>query len=327
NDIQVPSQSKAKKNFLKRTGTKLKRALSGRTIVAAPAPTLTSVVIQDQEKSAAAAAATTAEDNLQRSSSVKSAVDTLRGVDGSKTSSNVTSNNSSSNNSSNIEIIDEEDEGPLPLSDKPTKSRTYIENALPTFEASSAHTISKKLAFLDLITTALLVLIPLAFYYGFRAVQWDGEPHWCPTTKSKDKWTIFVCQWVYAMVPGFLHFFVFFLLGSIGITLARRFHLRHQKGGNDVETAIPYPDFNAEDEKLSVEDGNWDEGDVVYSRGRMDARKSIQGFVNAGVGKKENGHGLVAVFAGGPEGFVTMIEKQTKVANWSVDFHRETWAP
>ncbi|KAG0252548.1 hypothetical protein BGZ95_006596, partial [Linnemannia exigua] len=318
NDIQVPGQSKVKKNFLKRTGTKLKRALSGRTIVAAPAPTLTSVVVQDQEKSAAAAAPAT-EENLQRSSSVKSTVETLNGVD-SKTSSN-------SNNSSNIEIINEEDEGALPLSDTPTKSRTYIENALPTFEASSAHSVSKKMAYLDLITSAFLVLIPLAFYYGFRAVQWDGEPHWCPATKSKDKWTIFVCQWVYALVPGFLHFFVFFLLGSIGITLARRFHLRHQKGGNDVETAIPYPDFNAEDEKLSVEDGNWDEGDVVYSRGRMDVRKSIQGFVNAGVGKKENGQGLVAVFAGGPEGFVAMIEKQTKAANWSVDFHRETWAP
>ncbi|KAF9901022.1 hypothetical protein EC991_006612 [Linnemannia zychae] len=321
NDIQVPSQSKAKKSFLKRTGTKLKRALSGRTIVAVPAPTLTSVVIQGQDKSS-----TATEENLQRSSSIKSTVETLHGADGSNTPSNIT-NNSSSNNSSHIEIIGEEDDGPLPLSDKPTKSRTYIENALPTFEASSAHTVSKKLASLDLITTALLVLIPLAFYYGFRAVQWDGEPHWCPTAKSKDKWTIFVCQWVYALVPGFLHFFVFFLLGSVGITLARRFHLRHQKGGNDIETSIPYPDFNAEDEKLSVEDGNWDEGDVVYSRGRMDVRKSIQGFVNAGVGKRENGQGLVAVFAGGPEGFVAMVEKQTKAATWSVDFHRETWAP
>ncbi|KAK3824206.1 MAG: hypothetical protein JOS17DRAFT_271099 [Linnemannia elongata] len=325
NDIQVPSQTKvAKKNFLKRTGTKLKRALSGRTIVEAPAPTLTSVVIQDQEKSAAAAAAAV-EDNLQRSSSVKSTVETLHGE--AKNTSNTTSN-SGSNNSSNIEIINEMDEGePLPLSNKPTKSRTYIENALPTFQASSAHTVSKRLASLDLITSAFLVIIPLAFYYGFRAVQWDGETHWCLATKSKDSWTIFVCQWVYALVPGFLHFFFFFLLGSIGITLARRFHLRHQKGGHDVETAIPYPDFNAEDEKLSVEDGNWDEGDVIYSRGRMDARKSIQRFVNAGVGKKENGQGLVAVFAGGPEGFVAMVEKQTKAANWSVDFHRETWAP
>ncbi|KAF9922539.1 hypothetical protein FBU30_007325 [Linnemannia zychae] len=329
NDIQIPSKTKAKKSFLKRTGTKLKRALSGRTIVAVPAPTLTAVVIQDQEKAIIAE-----QENLERSNSVKSIAETLHESDSPKALGSLAHNNSSnssgnsgSNNGHAIEIIHQDENEKLPLSDKPTKSRTYIENALPTFEASSANSVSKRLASLDLITTAFLVLVPLAFWYGFRAVQWDGSSHWCPKATSKDKWTIFVCQWLYALVPGFIHFFVFFFLGCVCIVLARRFHMHHYKGENDIEIAIPYPDFKAEDEKLSIEDGNWDEGDVVYSRGRMDVRKAIQGFVDSGVGKKENGEGLVAVFAGGPEGFVNMVERQTKAANWSVDFHRETWAP
>ncbi|KAG0314265.1 hypothetical protein BG000_005614, partial [Podila horticola] len=225
--------------------------------------------------------------SLDRSNSVKSTVDTLHDI-----------KEEDAGGSTDLSALD-------PLSEKTTKSMTYHEHALPTFEASSADSVSKRLATLDLAASAAMVAIPLAFYYGLRTVQWESSPAWCPTTKSKDN------------------------LGYMGIALARFVNLRYQKRGGElnVEAALPYPDVHRDEDQLSVEDGNWDEGDVVYSRGRVDVRKSIQAFVEAGVGKKENGQGLVTVFAGGPEGYVDMIERQVKKATWAVEFHRETWAP
>ncbi|KAF9183193.1 hypothetical protein BGZ51_004195 [Haplosporangium sp. Z 767] len=253
-------------------------------------------------------------DMAQRSNSTESTVETLHRETKQEAGS------SSSTTSTSLSSIE-------PVNEKHSRSMTYQEHALPTFEASSADSVSRRLATLDLLTSALLVAVPMAFYYGMRAVHWEGSSKWCLEAKSKDKWTIFVCHWVYALMPGFVHVVVMLALGYSGIIIARKVHLRHHQGTHDVETAIPYPDFQAEDEKLSVEDGNWDEGDVVYSRGRMDVRKLVQSFVESGVGKKENGQGLVTVFAGGPEGYVDMIERHVKKSSWTVEFHRETWAP
>ncbi|KAG0199001.1 hypothetical protein BGX28_007630, partial [Mortierella sp. GBA30] len=287
-----------------RTGTKLKRALSGRTIVETPAPAMTSVVVQD----------------VQRSNSTKSTSDTLN-EEAKNQAAEAGPSSPHSASTSSIKPINEK---------STTKALAYRDQALPTFHASSADAVSKRLAALDLLTTAVLVAVPMAFWYGMRRVSWEGPSHWCISAKSKDSWTIFVCHWTYALVPGFVHLVVMLLLGYFGIVVARKFHMRHhlRGGSTDAEAAaIPYPDFNAEDEKLSVEDGNWDEGDVIYSRGRMDTKKAIQNFVEAGVGSKDKGEGLVTVFAGGPEGYVDMIEKHVQKAKWSVEFHRETWAP
>ncbi|KAI9236293.1 MAG: hypothetical protein BYD32DRAFT_488186 [Podila humilis] len=307
NDIMVPGKNKKeKKRFatLKRTGTILKRALSGRTVVEVPTISNAAETISPVDEPVS-------DISLDRSSSVKSTVDTLN---------DIKEEPSSSTDLSSLEPLNEKNT---------TRSMTYHEHALPTFEASSAASVSRRLATLDLAASAAMVVIPLAFYYGLRTVQWESSPAWCPTTKSKDKWTIFVCQWVYAMVPGLVHTVVMLSLGYAGISLARIINLRYQKRGGkyNVEAALPFPDVHREEDQLSVEDGNWDEGDVVYSRGRVDVRKSIQAFVEAGVGKKEKGQGLVTVFAGGPEGYVDMIEKQVKKASWAVEFHRETWAP
>ncbi|KAF9941486.1 hypothetical protein BGZ65_003061 [Modicella reniformis] len=65
-----------------------------------------------------------------------------------------------------------------------------------------------------------------------------------------------------------------------------------------------YPDLDVEDEKPSVEDGNWDENDVVYSIGHM----VIEKFTGNGVGIFSKDRGLVTVFEGGPEAFVDHVE-------------------
>jgi len=330
NDIMVPGQTKKKdkkKRFasFKRTGTMLKRALSGRTIVEIPPP---SFAANASAIEAEARSADASDVSLERSSSVKSAVDTLNNQER-LDESGITVASSPSDHargSNDIELSS--------IPEKPTMGVAYHEHPLPTFKAAGTATISKNLARFDLLTSAVLVVIPMAVYYAIRTVKWEGNPHYCPTTKSKSGFTIFVCQWTYALLPGFFHLFVFLILGYAGIFMARKAHRRSQTGGSDVETAVPYPDFAAEDEKISTEDGNWDEGDVVYSRGRMDVRKVIQSFVDLGVGCKpskksdaKQHRGLVSVFAGGPEGYVDMIERQCNKAVWSVEFHRETWAP
>ncbi|KAF9910686.1 hypothetical protein BX616_010798 [Lobosporangium transversale] len=310
NDIQVPSQIKKKdgKNFLQRTGTRLKRALSGRTAVNAPAPIMTSVVVEN------------AGESLERFSSAKPTAETLDDMKRNPSIAAVMIDPSSMSPSSSpsIEIN--------PISEKPSRAMTYHDQALPTFQASNADAVSKRLALLDLFTSALLVLVPMAFYYGMRAARFEGQPQWCLTTKSKDKWTIFVCHWTNALVPGLVHTIAMLALGYFGIAVAKKIHMRHhQCASNNIAKDIEIS--GAHSEKQSVEGGNWDEGDVVYTRGRMDVRKQIQALVDQGVGMKENGEGLTTVFAGGPEGFVNMIENQVKKAAWVVDFNRETWAP
>ncbi|KAF9082593.1 hypothetical protein BGX23_012296 [Mortierella sp. AD031] len=315
NDIQVPGKSKKaekKKRFmsLKRTGTMLKRALSGRTIVA------------ENEKAAAArtgeeTVANSEENSLRRSGSVHTAVDL----------EDIVEEGGEGSSSSSSDIITKEKAAAQaePLSAKaPTRAMTYVDQPLPTFQASNSTSVATKWAKLDLLVTCIVIFLPLAAWCVARSVPWEGPSNWCPTTKLRGAIISATCRWTYALIPGVINIIIASIVGYFAVWLARVVLLRR---GRDVETGLPYPDFETEDERLAIEDGNWDEGDVVYSKGRLDVKKAIQGFVEAGVGEKEKGHGLVAVFGGGPDGFVDMIEKQCKAANWSVDFHRETWAP
>ncbi|KAF9965310.1 hypothetical protein BGZ70_005065 [Mortierella alpina] len=323
NDIMVPGQAvktkKAKKNFLKRTGTKLKRALSGRTIVAEDekndARTQTTTV---SENSNDETAANSKESSIRRSGSVHTVVD-LEDIAEEGETSKATGKTEAA--SGKIEVGTSNAE---PMSTTPTRAMTYHDQPLPTFQARNSTTVATKWAKLDLLVTCIMIFVPLAAWCVARSVAWEGPSNWCPTTKLRGTYVTANCRWTYAMIPGTINIVVASIAGYFAVWMARKVLLRR---GRDVETGLPYPDFAIEDEKLSVEDGNWDEGDVVYSKGRLDVKKAIQGFVDAGVGSKEKGHGLVSVFGGGPEGFVEMIEKQAKAANWSVDFHRETWAP
>ncbi|KAF9408408.1 hypothetical protein BGZ94_002322 [Podila epigama] len=323
----VPGRSnkkEKKKRFasLKRTGTLLKRALSGSTIVnvetrsSSTPPSPTSTVATVVASSTITTSPTS--DSLDRSNSVKSIAETLHEIHENNTDIDITQGCADPK-------VGTSKSSPCGK----VMKHPYHEQALPTFETASADTVSRRLATLDLLTSAVLVFVPLAFYYGLRTVAWEGAPAWCPETKSRDWWTIFICQWVYSMVPGVVHAVVMLALGYLGIYLARKTYQRYQKrgGADNIEAALPYPDVNCDDEQLSVEDGNWDEGDVVYSRGRVDIKKAIQGFVEAGVGNKEKSQGLVTVFAGGPEGYLDMVEKHVRNAPWTVQFRRETWAP
>jgi hypothetical protein len=341
NDIQVPGQTKkkdSKKNFLQRTGTRLKRALSGRTMVeiAAPAPAMTAVAVQINDINSNSVKGEAVDVDLQRSNSEKSIAETLQ--DTTERTPEPADAGGPSSPTATVSMSIEEAILEKPRR-KASSTTAYHEYALPTFQAASADSVSKRLAMLDLMTSVLLVVVPLAFYFVLRTVDFEGPSQWCEGTKSRDKWTIFVCYWTYAMVPGFTHLIAMLTLGYTGISIARKVHMRHHQkraetkdveaataaGADAVNTAAV--GVNEEEKQLSDEVGNWDEGDVVYSRGRMDVRKVINNFVERGVGKAENGQGLATVFAGGPEGFVDMIERQVKKANWTAEFHRETWAP
>jgi hypothetical protein len=308
-DIMVPGQlnkkDKKKKRFasFKRTGTMLKRALSGRTVVASdlektPAPA-TPAHSTDPRTQGEETQMNSKESSLHRSESIH----TIVGLD------NIAEEGCSSN-----------------VTEKPSRtcSMTYNDQPLPTFQASYSTSVATKWAKLDLLMTCILIFIPLAAWCVARSIPWEGPSNWCPTTKKRGTIIQAQCRWTYAMIPGTIQIIVASIAGYFAVWLARTVLMRR---GRDLETGMPYPDLAVEDERLAVEDANWDEGDVVYSKGRLDVKKAMQQFVEAGVGSKEKGQGLVSVFGGGPDGFVDMVEKQSKLANWSVDFHRETWAP
>ncbi|KAF9198008.1 hypothetical protein BGZ49_001308 [Haplosporangium sp. Z 27] len=319
--VPAPTKEKAQENILKRTGTLLKRALSDLTVVDVPKSTLNLATEKDSQDSLKKNE--TGNGDMQRSNSAISTIDTLHETEKSAKSEEDSANvGPSSPTSLNLT-------GPIPISENPTRAKTYQEHHLPTFQDSSADNISKKLATQDLITSLFLVVVPLTLYYAMRTVHWEGSSRWCQTTNKRDSWTVFVCQWTYAMIPGVLHTIVMLALGYLGISIARKIHMRHHRlrsANNDIESKAA-AGSSALNEKHAVSDGNWDEGDVVYSHGRMDVRKLVKSFVDQGVGKKENGGGLTTVFAGGPEGFLQMVEKQVQKASWTVEFYRETWSP
>ncbi|KAF9431026.1 hypothetical protein BGZ76_000605 [Entomortierella beljakovae] len=314
NDIQVPSKTakkEKKKRFmsLKRTGTFLKRALSGRTIVGSDNNEKTSaddlsITINTKEHHESSS-----ESSLRKSNSVHTIVSLGDIVE--------------ENETKKVFASDSEKISEIARA-SPTSGMTYHNLPLPTFQAANSASVASKWAKFDLFLTCFIILVPLAGWCAARTVPWEGPSNWCPANKLKGTYYSANCRWTYAMIPGAIQFFSAGFIGYLGLILARIVFARR---GRDVEKGLPYPDFETEDERLATEDGNWDEGDVVYSRGRLDVKKAIQNFVDSGVGSKEKGNGLVSVFGGGPDGFVDMVEKYSKQANWSVDFHRETWAP
>ncbi|KAI1314921.1 hypothetical protein EDD11_001558 [Mortierella claussenii] len=329
NDIQVPIKNKRpekKKRFMsfKRTGTMLKRALSGRTIVVdnekAPTSPVPAALATDRLD---ADAVNSKESSLHRSNSVHTVVDPADIAEETEPSEAATSR-SHSEKQQQQQITSAQE----PMSAvAPTRAMTYNDQPLPTFQARNSVSVATKWAKLDLLVTSILIFVPLAAWCVARTVSWEGPSNWCPTTKLRGSNIQMKCRWTYAIIPGVIQIIVASIAGYFAVWMARFLLTRRSSAGKDAETGLPYPDFEKEDERLSVEDGNWDEGDVVYSRGRLDVKKVIQGFVEAGVGSKAKGQGLVSIFGGGPEGFVAMVEKQAKLADWSVDFHRETWAP
>ncbi|ORZ07474.1 hypothetical protein BCR41DRAFT_159137 [Lobosporangium transversale] len=329
NDIQVTLKNKRpekkKKRFasLKRTGTILKRALSGRTIVAenerekekSPVPESALTAVSSDESGASST-----DSSVRRSGSVHTVVN----LEVITEEPEPTKASGSSSEKAQLAAAEKAAEADEPIATSPTRAMTYHDQPLPTFQARNSVSVATKWAKLDLAVTAFIILVPLAGWCIARTVAWEGPSNWCPTTKLRGTYVSANCRWTYALIPGTIQIVVASIIGYLAVWSAR---VMLSRRGKDVEKGLPYPDFATEDERLATEDGNWDEGDVVYSRGRLDVKKVIQGFVDAGVGSKAKGQGLVSVFGGGPDGFVDMIEKQVKKADWSADFHRETWAP
>ncbi|KAG0235125.1 hypothetical protein BGW42_005775 [Actinomortierella wolfii] len=216
---------------------------------------------------------------------------------------------------------------------------TYDDCSLPTFVDANSTALAKRLAAVDLTISIVLVTIPLAVFYGFRAVQWEGSSNECETFAGGSNVGVAKCLWTYAFLPGFLHIVTMTALGYMALWVARRgqrtgFASQQQNGVNDgqYDSEANMKTLQAAHKHAGVDrgrDGNWDEGEVAYSRGRMNIRKHIDEFVAAGIGHKtaDSDGGLVSVFAGGPEGFVDMVEHHVRQASWTVDFHRETWSP
>lgn len=319
NDILVPAESieKAKKakrfRSLRKTGTKLRRALSGRTIVGSSDAKVTKI---EADKNVSFTAA----GNLVRSDSVDTVVENEKSEQASSNTASVASSVADHSQSSDDILPDEPLQAQLS-----TREMTYDTKHLPRFQDAQSQSIATKFAKLDLIATAILIFVPLVFWYILRAIKYEGSVHFCDVRGKMTPTQMKICYGSYATVPAFGHMLVFSIGGYFALWLARRTLLRSRV---DLEAGgMPYPDVDVEDEKLTVEDGNWDEGDVVYSSGRVNIKQVIQRFMDSEIGLPGKDRGLVTVFGGGPEAFVAHVEKQIHIAQWAVDFHRETWAP
>ncbi|KAF9922749.1 hypothetical protein FBU30_007122 [Linnemannia zychae] len=379
NDIQVPGPSikkEKKKRFqsIRRTGTMLKRALSGNTIV------MKSFV----NKEVSVVITTASIDPLSFSDVGKHVPSQSADIDididlKSKRSREATRSFSSDTDSStsfspaspvttmsNHDIITENEHSNLdntasipptmPARASPTREMTYDSKRLPTFKDAGSAGLASKYARLDLHTTAIMIMLPLAVWFILRAIHWEGSARYCDVMEDMSQTEQKICYGTYATIPEFGHVLAMSAVSYVVMRLARRSLFRSLEASslNDIESGrgssssstsshgvgkdkknssksmsknLPYPELDLEDEKLSVEDGNWDEGDVVFSRGRVNIKRVIEKFMANDVGTVGSKRGAVAVFGAGPEAFVEHCEKQIKNAKWVVDFHRETWAP
>lgn len=335
NDILVPAESakKAKKvkrfASLRKTGTMLRRALSGRTVVEIPEES-TKVAKDESGKNVSFSAAGT----HVRTGSVDTVVENEKRAREPSTDSSSSSSSSSDASSETgklqdlSDIIIPEEDGPSLNERLSTSQMTYTAKRLPTFQDSHSTSIATQMARLDLHASAILVFIPLIFWYILRAIHYEGSAHFCDVMEDMTQTQNKICYGPYTTVPPFGHMVLLSIIGYFSLWLARRSLLRSVKVDLEASgTGVPYPDVRTEDEKLTVEDGNWDEGDVVYSVGRMNIKQVISKFVEREIGLPGKDQGLVTVFGGGPEAFVAHVEKQIQKAQWAVDFHRETWAP
>ncbi|KAG0026492.1 hypothetical protein BGZ81_006311 [Podila clonocystis] len=321
NDILVPAESieKAKKakrfKSLRKTGTILRRVLSGRTIVEHSTEANTT---KETDKNVSFTAA----GNHVRSNSVDTVVVENEKSEQSSSSNTVSVASSVADHSSQSDDIVLEEPLQAHLS---TREMTYDSKHLPRFQDAQSQSIATKFAKLDLIATSILIFVPLVFWYILRAIKYEGSVHFCDVRGKMTPTQMKICYGSYSTVPAFGHMLVLSIGGYLALWLARRALLRSR---TDLESGgMPFPDVGVEDEKLTVEDGNWDEGDVVYSSGRVNIKRVIQRFMDSEIGLPGRDRGLVTVFGGGPEAFVEHVEKQIHVAQWAVDFHRETWAP
>lgn len=375
NDIQVPGPSikkEKKKRFqsLRRTGTMLKRALSGRTIVEKP-----STAAGQKEKAVVDATATAPAINPLsfssagkhvRNESIDTVVDLSRRQSGKVSHRRVSSSLSSEIDPSSCstptsptspvtfapdhDVIAEGGElsQTEPIRSTPTRSMTYDTKRLPTFQDANSASLATKYARLDLHATAIMIVLPLGVWYLLRAIHWEGSARFCDVMEEMDQRQMKICYGTYSTIPEFGHVLAMALVSYVVMWYARRSLFRSLEASSlkDLESGsssssssssrgdskdknknLPYPELDLEDEKLSVEDGNWDEGDVVFSRGRVNVKQVIEKFMVGGVGPVGGDPGEVTVFGAGPEAFVEHCERQVKAAKWAVDFHRETWAP
>ncbi|KAF9388126.1 hypothetical protein CPB97_001577 [Podila verticillata] len=335
NDILVPAESakKAKKAkrfaSLRKTGTMLRRALSGRTVVEAPEKNSKVSSKEDSGKNVSFSAAGT----HVRTGSVDTVVENEKRAHDASTDSSASSSSASSvsgklHDLSDI-VISEETYSSSSHNEKfSTGQMIYTTKRLPTFQDANSTSVATQLARLDLHASAILVFIPLAFWYILRAIHYEGSVHYCDVMEDMNQTQNKICYGAYSTVPPFGHMVLLSAMGYFALWLARRTLMRSIKVDLEATGAgVPYPDIRSEDEKLTVEDGNWDEGDVVYSIGRMNIKQVISNFMEREIGLPGKDQGLVTVFGGGPEAFVAHVEKQIQKSQWAVDFHRETWAP
>ncbi|GJJ68253.1 hypothetical protein EMPS_00599 [Entomortierella parvispora] len=355
NDIQVPGPSaiekkKKKTRFqsLRRTGTKLRRALSGRTVVNEKDGVIVDLSVKEQRPSALEIVSRAATSPVEPASPMPSA----HRQHGRSDSIETIVDSPTANTTTKVKIMDEKnmEEEPTSFSSSSsvTRDQTYDSKRLPTFKDADVNDISAAWAKRDLTVTSILIILPLGFWFILRAIHWenaDPQHFVCNIMADMSQHMMKVCYSTYPVLPPFGHIIAMSIIGYFAVWLARRTLARsvqttnHRLNRRDAESGasakavdvghLPYPEFDLEDEALTVEDGNWDEGDVVFSVGRVNVKTVIHRMMGQGIGQSngKDHRPLVTVFGGGPEAFVEHLERQVKAAKWAVDFHRETWAP
>ncbi|KAF8979818.1 hypothetical protein BGZ46_004998 [Entomortierella lignicola] len=274
-----------------------------------------------------------------------------------KSSQAVCSNYCPSSSTQSVTDVDSDIKSPSNSAANVSKNTLlYRHKPIPTFAASSSASISKTHAKKDLAATTLILVIPMVVFLWSRAIPWEGtykgEKHWCRTTRESDQHMTNRCLWSYALLPGILHAIAASLMGYLGLWAARRTNLVCKSSSSETRRAtgtaadayhnlingLSFLSPSTMEGPLSSNgrkhtDTVMPKGSIKFRRGRIQVNHHIQELKGLGIGCEQDDSnrdvdgGGVIVFGGGPDAFVDMIHESCRKAKWSVDFHRETWAP
>ncbi|KAF9931203.1 hypothetical protein BGZ67_005443 [Mortierella alpina] len=219
--------------------------------------------------------------------------------------------------------------------------KSYTDRPVATFPTVNSTSVATLHAQRDLFITAAILFIPFFAFVGLRFVGlegvWKGESRWCRTTRIYDQNMTNKCMWNYTMTPGFLHIVAGALMGYGLIFYARWSTLRHgevarvgsmaktmtasgaELGGKGQNKTFEYMKKVHESQVMAYD------GSIRYRAGRLNVKESIQELIAAEVGVKDLE--TTAVFVGGPDSFLDSVQEEAKKAQWTVEFHRETWSP
>ncbi|KAG0233752.1 hypothetical protein BGW42_007212 [Actinomortierella wolfii] len=192
---------------------------------------------------------------------------------------------------------------PTPLSKTPATKKLadgwIFKLRLPTFMDVNSAAEATRLAHLDLKLSALLIVVPLVFWFVSKGIYWEGyDVKHCDLFDHMPFKKAMYCFMTYSLIPGTLHFLVMSVGGYAALYMARKAMRKQIQGasrGGGPEAGSEMDDDLLEEEayaRLARECR--ERSEIAFERGRMQVEQIMHEFIEMGIGGTLRGENIRA---------------------------------